>query len=167
APTVAPPPSLSPEADARFGEPAASPVSLRATPEACQWGFIDRDLHGTTRVANGATLDVEAISHHAGDAPDLTLDPALEALWAAFPPDTRGPGVHILTGPVEVDGAEHGMALAVRIDSMRPRHPFGANCAAHWGLMYDRFQKERITIYSLEHGEGGFDGEFPMWARPE
>ena len=159
--------SLSPEADAVFSRPSTPAIALPATPETCQWGFIDRDLHGSLEVPNGATLDVEAISHHAGDAPDLTLDPALEALWKAFPPDQRGPGVHILTGPVEVQGAEDGMALAVRIDAMVPRHPYGANCAAHWGLLYDTFRKERITIYSLDHEGREADGEFPLWARPE
>ena len=136
-------------------------------PRRASGGYIDRDLRGSLEVPNGATLDVEAISHHAGDAPDLTLDPALEALWEAFPPDQRGPGVHILTGPVEVQGAEDGMALAVRIDAMVPRHPYGANCAAHWGLLYDTFRKERITIYSLDHEGREADGEFPLWARPE
>jgi acetamidase/formamidase len=75
--------------------------------------------------------------------------------------------VHILTGPVEIAGALDGMALAVRIESMTPRHPYGANCAAHWGLLYDRFQKERITIYSLDQSGEQADGDFPMWARPE
>ena len=31
-----------------------------------------------------------------------------------------------------------------------PRLPYGSNCAAHWGLLYDAFGKERITIYGLD-----------------
>ena len=34
--------------------------------------------------------------------------------------------------------------------------PFGANCAANWGLLYDTFQKERITIYELSDSSAGF-----------
>jgi hypothetical protein len=29
---------------------------------------------------------------------------------------------------------------------MTPQMPFGSNCAANWGLLYDRFDKARITI---------------------
>ena len=48
---------------------------------------------------------------------------------------------------------------------MKPRLPFGSNCAAHWGLLYDTFGKERITIYGLDvHDDSG---EFPATAHPE
>ena len=33
---------------------------------------------------------------------------------------------------------------------MPPRLPYGSNCAANWGLLYDTFGKERITIYGLD-----------------
>ena len=44
--------------------------------------------------------------------------------------------------------------LLVRILEVTPRLPYGSNCAAHWGLLYDAFGKERITIYGLD-GDGG------------
>ena len=47
---------------------------------------------------------------------------------------------------------------------MAPRLPYGSNCAAHWGLLYDRFGKERITIYELDGDRA--DGEFPATADP-
>ena len=93
---------------------------------------------------------VEAVTHHAGDAPDLMMDDGIRAIWAAIAEDARGPGVHIMTGPIDVRGAEPGDTLAVRILDMKPRLPYGSNCAANWGLLYTKFGKERITIYGLD-----------------
>lgn len=139
---------------------------LPATADHCVWGFIDRDEPARLTVADGAHLRIDAVSHHAGDAPDLTLDAELEALWAAIPPDRRGPGVHILSGPVDVVGAEPGTALAVSIDAMTPRHPYGANVAANWGLLYDTYGKERVTVYALD-ADPDDAGAFGRWAHPE
>ena len=57
-----------------------------------------------------------------------------------------------MTGPIDVAGREPGDTLRVEILSMRPRLPYGSNCAANWGLLYDQFGKERITIYALDDG---------------
>ena len=69
-----------------------------------------------------------------------------------------------MTGPIDVRGAEAGGTLRVDLLSMTPRLTYGSNCAAHWGLLYDRFGKERITIYELEPGSD--HGEFPPCAHP-
>ena len=103
-------------------------------------------------VDSGTTLTIEAVTHHAGDAPDLLMDDGIAAIWEAIAEPDRGPGVHIMTGPIDVRGARPGDTLRVEILSMRPRLPYGSNCAANWGLLYDRFGKERITIYALDVG---------------
>ena len=91
------------------------------------------------------------------------MDDGVRALWDAIAPGDRGPGVHILTGPIHVRGAEPGDTLAVTVLDMRPRLPYGSNCAANWGLLYDVFGKERITIYGLDPAD---DGGFGELARP-
>jgi acetamidase/formamidase len=133
---------------ARFAEPTRH--ALPATPDTCYWGYIDRDQPACLVVDDGDIIEVEAVTHHAGDAPDLLMDDGVRALWAGIAEDTRGPGVHILTGPIHVRGAEPGDTLAVRILGMTPRMPYGSNCAANWGLLYPTFGKERITIYGLD-----------------
>ena len=129
---------------------------VAASPESCFWGFLDPELPPVLKVADGSELLIEAVTHHAGDAPDLLMDDGIRALWAAIPESDRGPGVHIMTGPIWVDGATPGDALRVELRELTPRLPFGSNCAAHWGLLYDVFGKERITVYELV--DGGFDG---------
>ena len=125
---------------------------LPATPATVYWGYIDQAQPAVLEVDDGDVIRVEAITHHAGDAPDLLMDEGIRAIWDAIAPDTRGPGVHILTGPIHVRGAEPGDALAVTILEMTPRLPFGSNCAANWGLFHDVYGKERITIYGLDGG---------------
>ncbi len=122
---------------------------LPATPDTCYWGYIDRDQPPVLEVIDGDIIEIEAVTHHAGDAPDLLMDDGIRALWSGIGEASRGPGVHVLTGPIHVRGAEPGDTLAVRILDMVPRMPYGSNCAANWGLLYPSFGKERITIYAL------------------
>lgn len=138
---------------------------LPATPETCYWGYIDRDRPPCLVVDDGDVIEVEAVTHHAGDAPDLLMDGGIRKLWDAIAETDRGPGVHIMTGPIHVRGAEPGDTLAVRVLEMRPRLPYGSNVAANWGLLYGTFGKERVTIYGLDGAAGG-DGSFPATARP-
>lgn len=143
---------------------SATTHRLAATPDTVYWGYIDRDQPPCLTVQSGDVIEVEAVTHHAGDAPDLLMDDGIRAIWSSIAPETRGPGVHILTGPIAVEGAEPGDTLLVHVLDMKPRLPHGSNCAANWGLLYDTFAKERITIYGLD-GDG--TGEFPATAHPE
>jgi acetamidase/formamidase len=138
-------------------------LRLTATPDTCYWGYLDGDEPSTFEVDPGTELWIEAITHHAGDAPDLLMDEGIEAIWAGIPVEERSPGVHVMTGPIDVRGARPGDTLRVEILEMRPRLPYGSNCAANWGLFHDRMGKERITIYELVDPPG--DG-FPTSARP-
>ena len=129
---------------------------LAATADTCFWGYIDRDTPAVLEVDCGDIIEIEAVTHHAGDAPDLLMDDGIRAIWAGIPGPERGPGVHVMTGPIAVRGAQPGDTLMVRILDMRPRLAYGSNCAANWGLLYDEFGKERITIYELtEPGSAG------------
>lgn len=132
----------------RIGTPN-SHHRLAASPDSCVWGYIDRDTPPVLEVESGDIIEIEAVTHHAGDAPDLLMDDGIRAIWAGIDEADRGPGVHVMTGPIAVRGAKAGDTLMVRILEMWPRLPYGSNCAANWGLLYDEFGKERITIYGL------------------
>jgi len=127
---------------------------LRATPDTCFWGFFDAALPPVLTVRSGDLVRIETLTHQAGDAPDLMMDEGVEAVYRAIPIATRGPGVHIMTGPIFVEGAAIGDTLEVRVLSMEPRLPFGTNIAAWWGHLYDEFRKERITIYRIDAPSG-------------
>ena len=89
-------------------EPSATARSLHdlpATPGNVHWGYFDASLAPALRVRSGDLIRAEAITHHAGDAPELMMDAGIRGLYAAIPEHDRAPGVHIMTGPIHVADA--------------------------------------------------------------
>ncbi len=127
---------------------------LRATPETCFWGFFDRSRPPVLTVQSGDIVEVETLTHQAGDAPDVMMDAGVRAVYDGIPTAERGPGVHIMTGPIAIEGARAGDTLEVRILAMTPRLPYGTNIGAWWGYLYPEMKKERITIYSVDAASG-------------
>ena len=127
---------------------------LRATPANCFWGFFDRSRPPVLTVRSGDVVHVETLTHQAGDAPDLLMDDGVRAVYSGIPAAERGPGVHVMTGPIAVEGARPGDTLEVRILAMRPRLPYGTNIGAWWGYLYPEMRKERITIYRFDEASG-------------
>lgn len=121
---------------------------LAATPESVHWGFFDPRLPPVLTVASGDLVALEALTHHAGDAPDLLMDAGIEAVFDRV--QDRGPGPHLLTGPIAVAGARPGDVLQVDILEATPRLAYGSNLAAHWGLLHGELPVERVTIYELD-----------------
>ena len=127
---------------------------LRATPKTCFWGFFDRALPPVLTIASGDLVHVETLTHQAGDAPDLMMDDGVRAVYEGIPPSERGPGVHVMTGPIAVEGARPGDTLEVRVLAMSPRLEYGTNIGAWWGYLYGDMKKERITIYAVDAESG-------------
>lgn len=152
-------------ASSRRSEPPAF-HEVRATPETVNWGYFDRSTEPVRRVAPGDLVRIETASHHAGDAPDYMMDDGIREIYRSIDPEDRGPGVHIVTGPIHVEGAEPGDVLECRILDLRPRLPYGINVSANWGLLYDDFeQTEYVTLYEVDERTGmaraRFQYEFP------
>jgi acetamidase/formamidase len=121
---------------------------LPATPSTVHWGFFDPRLAPVLTVASGDLVAIETLTHHAGDAPDLLMDSGVSEVFDRV--QDRGPGPHLLTGPIAVDGARPGDVLQVDILEATPRLPYGSNLAAHWGFLYRELPVERVTIYELD-----------------
>jgi acetamidase/formamidase len=102
---------------------------LTLTPEHVHWGYYDSRVAPVLRVASGDRVRVETMV--AGGLQRLRLAGASESeipdsLKAIEQRVTeRGPGVHPMTGPIFVEGAEPGDTLEVRIQAIEFLHPFG------------------------------------------
>ncbi|GAA4334651.1 hypothetical protein GCM10023144_27120 [Pigmentiphaga soli] len=124
---------------------------LPATPNTVHWGYFDASIKPALRVRSGDLIRAEAVTHHAGDDPDLLMDDGIREIFTKIPEEDRNPGVHIMTGPIFVEGARPGDMLEVRYLAMRPRLPYGSNLAANWGYLYKEFdERERVTIYRFD-----------------
>lgn len=121
---------------------------LAATPDTVHWGYFDNAMRPAVTIEPGDLVRVEAITHHAGDAPDLLMDDPIRAIYDQVV--DRRPGPHLLTGPIAVSGARPGDTLEVRILTLEPRLPYGSNLAGHWGHLYPDFGKERVTVYEFD-----------------
>jgi len=121
---------------------------LAATPATVHWGYFDQRLEPVLVVQSGDLVRVETLTHHAGDAPDLLMDDGIARVFEEV--QDRGPGPHLLTGPIAVAGAEPGDTLQVDILALDIRLPYGSNLAGHWGRLYEDFGKERVTIFELD-----------------
>ena len=128
---------------------------LDATPKTVRWGYFDAATPPALIVKSGDLIQAEAITHHAGDAPELMMDAGVTAIFDQIPESDRFPGVHILTGPIYVEDAQPGDILEVRYLRMVPRCQYGSNLAANWGYLYKEFaEQERVTIYELDADAG-------------
>jgi acetamidase/formamidase len=126
---------------------------LPATPKTVHWGYFDAALAPALRVRSGDLVLAEAITHHAGDAPELMMDAPIQRLYREIPVADRRPGVHIMTGPIFVEGARPGDMLEVRYLQLTPRMDYGSNLAASWGYLFQEFNaRERVTIYGIDRG---------------
>lgn len=140
---------------------------VAASPDTVHWGFYSKNLAPVIAVNSKDFVTLETITHHAGDDYDRLIagDPAIEAIynWTADGKAVeRGPGVHILTGPVYVCGAEPGDLLEVRVVDLKLRpsgmdatKTYGSNAAAWWGFQYDNLKddpkpREVITLYEMD-----------------
>ena len=124
---------------------------LRATPETVQWGAFDPSVAPPLHVASGDIVMIECLAHHAGDAPDLMMDDGVRAVYDGIPRERRAPGVHIVTGPVFVEGAEPGDTLECRVLALEPRLPYGSNYSANWGLLFEEFGRtEHVVVYEAD-----------------
>ncbi len=128
---------------------------VRATPETVQWGAFDPSVPPVRRVASGDIVLLECLAHHAGDAPDLMMDDGVRAVYEGIPREERQPGVHIVTGPIHVEGAQPGDTLECRVLKLEPRLPYGSNFLANWGLLYEEFGRtEHVIIYEADVDAG-------------
>ncbi|MCC6241853.1 MAG: acetamidase/formamidase family protein [Gemmatimonadaceae bacterium] len=107
---------------------------LTPSPRTVSYGGYDPLATPNLRISSGDEVDLSAVSTCGARLlqPGVdtgTVEPAYRAIAAAVRDSTlrRGPGGHILTGPIYVDGAEPGDVLEVRIKSVELAIPFACN----------------------------------------
>jgi acetamidase/formamidase len=124
---------------------------LEATPSTVAYGYYWSEATPVLRIASGDIIDVDTLLtntptglQRAGIAPDQ-IQASLRAIVTEVTGDRRGPGGHILTGPVYVEGAEPGDVLEVKVISIDLPLDYGYNgCAGFIPANCDRSLPARI-----------------------
>ena len=130
---------------------------LEATPSTVAYGWYDAAGAPVLRIASGDILDVDTLLTNtpaglarAGVADDQ-IQASLKAITEQVPREKRGPGGHILTGPVFVEGAEPGDALEVKILAIDLAIPYGYNgCSGYLRENCDANSPTRTRIIPLD-----------------
>ncbi len=139
------------------GAARAEDHDLPATPATVAWGHYDAAAKPVLTVRSGDTVTVHTLLtnsptglEHAGLPPEQ-VEASLRAVFAGVPASERGPGGHILTGPIAVEGAEPGDTLEVRILRIDLAIPYAYNAfGPTTGFLPDDFPYRRIKIVPLD-----------------
>ncbi|BCQ28935.1 acetamidase (plasmid) [Caballeronia sp. NK8] len=159
--------------------------TLPVSSSTVHWGYFSKRVEPRLTLKSGDRATIETLTHHANDdhermiAGDQGAQSVFEWTREHKAVSRRGAGsterpfrlgagegvgVHLLTGPVAIEGAEPGDVLEVRILDVRPRPScsachagkcFGSNVAASWGFQYhDLIEEPRprevVTIFELD-----------------
>src|SRR5262252_5610377 len=132
---------------ATFAAQTRTPVThrLEATPDTVAYGYYWSEAKPALRIASGDIVDVDTLLTNSPNGlgragvPPEKIQESLKAIVNEVTGDRRGPGGHILTGPVFVEGAEPGDTLEVKILSIDFAIDYGYNgCSGFIAANCDR-----------------------------
>ncbi|MDB5738829.1 MAG: acetamidase, partial [Sphingomonas bacterium] len=135
----------------------AATYELSATPTTIAWGHYDATSKPVMTVKSGDTVVVHTLLTNspaglakAGVAA-ADIEPSLKAVFDGVPQSERGPGGHILTGPIAIEGAEIGDTLEIRILKIDLAIPYAYNAFRYGaGFLTDDFPYARVKIVPLD-----------------
>jgi acetamidase/formamidase len=146
---------------------------LEATPTTVAYGYYWSGATPALRIQSGDIIDVDTLLtntpaglERAGVKPEKIQD-SLKRIVSEVTGDRRGPGGHILTGPVFVEGAEPGDALEVKILSIDFALDYGYNgCAGFLPENCDRAVPQKIILIDKERMLAAFKPGIVIPLRP-
>ncbi len=135
-----------------------------STLETITWGYLpNKDAKPVIAVPSGSVVTFDTVSHEGlledqgrdaekyfkskGVKAENILDEAKTITKSNLKHDFHQDGPHIVTGPVEIQGAQPGDILKVEVIKVEPRVPYG--------------------VISNRHGKGALVGEFPKKPKQE
>ncbi len=133
----------------------ASPIILKATPKTVAWGYYDASAPPVLRIKSGDTVEAHTLitsSPARLEGAGLPADQVEQSLRDITKEVTnKGPGGHILTGPIYVETAEPGDVLEVRIKSIKLAVPYAYNgFGPGRGFLPEDFPYARMKIIPLD-----------------
>jgi acetamidase/formamidase len=127
---------------------------LKATCETVHFGGFSSELKPALVVESGDRIHVETFSgmNVYQKAPAEFVPDAFREICENLPGDRRvGPGPHLLTGPIVVNGAKPGDILEVRLEEITPSLPVGFNAIrSGWGALPQVFTQPALRFIPLD-----------------
>src|ERR1700745_1939809 len=113
-------------------QPSPKPqYSLRATPKTIAWGYYDASTPPVLRVKSGDSVEIQTLitsSPKRLEGAGVPASQGEQSLGDIYDQvKDKGPGGHILTGPIYIEDAQPGDVLEVRILAIRLAIPYAYN----------------------------------------
>jgi acetamidase/formamidase len=128
---------------------------LMASPKTVAWGYYDAAATPVLRVKSGDFVEVSTMLTNsprrleAAGVKPADVEPELRAITDSV--TNKGPGGHILTGPIYVEGADSGDVLEVRILQIDLKIPYAYNSfGGRSGFIPEDYGYSRTKIIPLD-----------------
>lgn len=134
---------------------AQEKFTLEATPKTVAYGYYDAKAKPVLRVKSGDTVEIHTVitsSPKRLEGAGLPAEQVEQSLRDIEKDVTdRGPGGHVLTGPIYVEGAGIGDVLEVRIQAIKLAIPYAYNAFGPGrGYLPDDFPYAKMRIIPLD-----------------
>src|SRR5580700_5186504 len=132
---------------------AAEPYVLNPSASTVVWGYYWSEAKPVLHVRSGDFVRVRTVLTSSPErlegagVPAADVEQELRDVQAV---KDRGPGGHVLTGPIYVDGADSGDVLEVKFDSINLAIPYGYNGIGQAGFLSDEIFSRKMRIIPLD-----------------
>lgn len=132
---------------------ASDPYVLNPGPGTVAWGYYWSEAIPVLRIQSGDYVKVRTVLtsnperlEAAGVKPD-DVEKELRDVQAV---KERGPGGHVLTGPIYIENAEPGDVLEVKLNAIDLPIPYGYNAIGQAGFLSDEIFDRKTRIITLD-----------------
>jgi len=143
---------LSMAAHAQKGS-ASDPFVLNPSPATVVWGYYWSEAAPVLKVHSGDYVTVRTVLTSSPDrleAAGVPADQVEKELRDVQSVKERGPGGHVLIGPIYIEEAEPGDVLEVRFNAIDLAIPYGYNAIGGAGFLSDEIFDRKMRIIRLD-----------------
>lgn len=131
----------------------SNPFILNATPTTIAYGNYWSETPPALRVHSGDYVKIHTLITSNAErltAAGLPANQVEKELIDVQTVKDRGPGGHVLTGPIYIEEADSGDVLEIRLDSILLAIPYGYNAIGQSGFLSDEIFDRNMKIIPLD-----------------
>ena len=148
-----------------------NPYVLKPSATTVAWGYYWSEAPPVLRIQSGDFVTIHTLITSnperllAAGVPQNKIEKELYDVQAA---KDKGPGGHVLTGPIFIEGAEPGDVLEVRFVAIDLAIPYGYNAIGQNGFLSDEIFERKTKIIQLDREKmlGYFNDSIAIPLRP-
>ena len=148
-----------------------NPYVLEPSATTVAWGYYWSEAPPVLRIQSGDFVTIHTLLTSnperllAAGVPQNKIEKELYDVQAA---KDKGPGGHVLTGPIFIEGAEPGDILEVRFAAIDLAIPYGYNAIGQNGFLSDEIFERKTKIIQLDKEKmlGYFNDSISIPLRP-